>query len=285
VFREVLGLLRSCTGGNFESYRHVTLLRRIARRMQVLGAEDLRDYLQVLSQQPDEAGALLQDLLVSAAQFFRDIDVFEALGAHLPGLFARKGTQDAVRVWIAACATGEEAYSMAMLMQEHASTLPSPPRLGLVAHDLNSHALAVARAGSYAGLLEVDVSPERLARFFTREATGHRVRREIRDLVVFMAHDLVDDPRLPSQDLVMCRNLLLYLGTPARTRVLHHIARVLRPGGLLVLGPRDPMPDHHPEFLVVDCRHRIYARRSRGAGTGPSTAATWMPPRERRLTS
>jgi two-component system CheB/CheR fusion protein len=274
AFREVLGLLRSRTGCDFEPYKHVTMLRRIARRMQVQGSEDLRDYLQILGQQPDEAGALLQDLLVSASNFFREPAAFKALGARLPALFAGKGPRDVVRVWMAGCATGEEAYSVAMMLREHALMLDTSPLLRLVAHDLNSYALGQARAGFYAGMLDVDVIDDRLARFFTREAGGYRVRREIREMVVFLAHDLLEDPDLPSQDLVVCRNVLVYLGARARARVLQHIARVLRPAGLLMLGPQEALPEHHPHFVVVDRAHRLYARRSGDGTAGPDAGAT-----------
>jgi two-component system CheB/CheR fusion protein len=164
------------TGRYFTYYKRATILRRIARRMQVNGVEDLPGYLDFLRTHPGEAGALLQDLLISVTNFFRDREVFQALEHYIPEVFRNKTASDTVRVWCPACATGEEAYSLAMVFVEHARTLNSPPVLQVFACDLDNDAIQTARAGQYPATITADVSEERLAKFFVRHgACGPRV--------------------------------------------------------------------------------------------------------------
>jgi two-component system CheB/CheR fusion protein len=261
ALRDVLVFLRTRTGRDFSYYKRATILRRIARRMQVNGVDNLPAYLIFLRTHPGEAGALLQDLLISVTNFFRDREVFEKLAQYVPELFAGKTQSDSVRVWVPACATGEEAYSLAMMLLEHARKLDSPPALQVFACDLDDQAIQTARAGHYPEAITADVSEERLRRFFVKEHNGYRVRRELREMVLFAAHDLLKDAPFSRMDLISCRNLMIYLNRGAQQRVLDTFHFALKPDGRLLLGSSEAVDDDSPLFRVLDKKHRIYLRQ------------------------
>jgi two-component system CheB/CheR fusion protein len=261
AFREVLGFVRSRTGRDFVDYKRATVLRRIGRRMQVNGVDNLAAYLDCLRTRPGEAGALLQDMLISVTNFFRDSECFQALEGIVHDLFRNKSASDTVRVWVVACATGEEAYSMAMLLSEHARMLESPPSIQIFATDIDEDAIRIARDGLYPSAAEADVSQERLRRFFVREPRGYRVRRDLRELVLFAAHDVLKDSPFSRVDLATCRNLLIYLNRDAQARVFDTLHFSLVPGGRLFLGASETVEDNSPLFALIDKKHRLYAQR------------------------
>ncbi|WP_061503806.1 CheR family methyltransferase [Ramlibacter tataouinensis] len=265
--RDVLGFLRTRTGRDFSNYKRATIVRRIARRMQVNGLHDLHAYLNCLRTRPGESGALLQDLLISVTNFFRDADCFEALEREIPALLADKGPNEVVRVWVPACATGEEAYSVAMLLAEHAQAIDAPPLVQVFATDLDDAAVQFAREGVYPTAIAADVSEERLKRFFIEEHRGWRVRRELREMVLFATHDVLKDSPFSRQDLISCRNLLIYLNRDAQARVLDTFHFALRPGARLFLGSSESVEEGNDLFGVVDKKHRIYQQRP-GPRTG-----------------
>ena len=265
--RDVLAFLRKRTGRDFSYYKRATIVRRIARRMQVNAVDDLAGYLNCLRTQPGEAGALLQDLLISVTNFFRDAQSFAALQRYIPNLFKGKGVTDRVRVWVAACASGEEAYSIAMMLHEYADTLEEAPLIQVFATDLDENAIVIGRNGIYPSSIEADVSPERLRRFFMREHAGYRVRRELRETVLFALHDLLKDSPFSHLDMVACRNLMIYLSREAQVRLLHTFNFALQPDGLLFLGSSETVEEGSPLFGVLDKKHRIYGHR--GAARAP----------------
>jgi two-component system CheB/CheR fusion protein len=276
AFREILVFLRTRTGRDFSYYKRATILRRISRRMQVNGVNDMAQYLSFLRTHPGESGALLSDLLISVTNFFRDRDAFDALERRIPELFRGKGQGDMVRVWCPACATGEEAYSVAMLLVEHARTLDVPPGIQVFGCDLDDEAVQTARAGIYPEAIAADVSEERLRRFFVKDHRGYRVRRELREMILFATHDLLKDAPFSRLDLVTCRNLLIYLNRDAQNRALDIFHFALNSEGLLFLGLSESVDDGSPMFRVVDKKHRIYAKKSIAriglpVPTGPST--------------
>ena len=263
ALRETLAFLRARTSHDFTYYKRATIVRRISRRMQINGITNLPDYVGFLRTHPGEAGALLQDLLISVTNFFRDRDTFAVLERDIiPTLFAGKGPEDTVRVWCAACATGEEPYSMAMLLVEHARTLDHPPGIQVFACDLDGEAIQQARAGVYALSIAADVSEERLARFFVKDARGYRVRRELREIVLFAEHDLLKDAPFSKLDLASCRNLLIYLNREAQDRALEIFHFALRPEGKLFLGNSESVPEENDLFQTLDKKHRFYVRRT-----------------------
>jgi two-component system CheB/CheR fusion protein len=258
----VLKHVRLHTGHDFDHYKRATVLRRIARRMQVNSVDSIPRYLEFLRQHPAEASALLHDLLISVTHFFRDQASFAALQANIPQLFAGKKPSDNLRVWVTGCATGEEAYSITMLLCEHAEKLGDPPSLEVFATDIDEQAINQAREGLYPATIEADVSPERLRQFFLRDTGQYRVRKEIRDKVLFARHNVLSDPAFSRVDLVTCRNLLIYLNREAQRRVFDIFHFALRPGGLLFIGGAESADSSHSLFSALDNHHRIYVRRS-----------------------
>ncbi|MFL6691751.1 MAG: CheR family methyltransferase, partial [Ramlibacter sp.] len=272
----VLNFLRTRTGRDFGHYKRATVLRRIGRRMQVNGVDNLGGYLNCLRTRPGECGALLQDLLISVTNFFRDPDCFHALEQQIPLLFEGKGPNDAVRVWVVACATGEEAYTVAMLLSEYARKLDAPPLIQVFATDLDEQAVQVAREGVYPAAIDADVSEERLRRFCLKEHRGYRVRRELREIVLFAVHDVLHDSPFSRQDLVTCRNLLIYLTREAQNRVFETLHFALVAHGRLFLGSSESLDDTSHLFTVVDKKNRIYAQNpsTRTALAFPAAAST-----------
>ncbi|NTU83543.1 MAG: PAS domain-containing protein, partial [Chloroflexales bacterium] len=250
------------TGHDFVSYKRSTIRRRICRRMQLNGVGDIAAYLALLRERPGELQSLLRDLLISITNFFRDPEAFEDLEALLPSIFAGKGPDDQVRAWVAGCATGEEAYSVAILLHEYATLLEQPPEIQVFATDIDEAAIIKAREGLYQDNIVADISAERLQRFFTEKQDSYRIKKEIRNLILFAPHNLLRDPPFSRLDLVTCRNLLIYLDRDVQVQLLELFHFVLRPDGLLMLGASestDSLPGH---FTAIDKRHHIYARRA-----------------------
>ena len=261
ALQEVLAFLRTRTGRDFSYYKRATTLRRIARRMQVNGVATLPSYLDFLRTHTGEATALLQDLLISVTNFFRDADTFAALQTQLPQLFHGKGADDTLRVWVPACATGEEAYSIAILLCEHARMLQSPPRLQIFASDFDEDIIRVGREGLYPESISADVSEDRLKGFFRKEHRGYRVRREIRESVLFALHDVLKDSPFSRLDFISCRNLLIYLNEDAQQKLFDIFHFALRPEGLLFLGLSETIDEDKALFHTVDKTNRIYRQR------------------------
>jgi len=259
--RDVLNLLRTRTGRDFSRYKRATIVRRIGRRMQVNEVQEFADYVGCLRTRPGEAESLLQDLLISVTNFFRDPECFAALEQQIPTLFQDKPAHGSLRAWVVACATGEEAYSVAMLLAEHAARLPAPPPVQVFATDLDEQAIRVAREGVYPLSISADVSEERLRRFFIKEHRGYRVRRELREQVLFASHDVLRDAPFSRLDLVSCRNLLIYLDREAQRRLLETAHFALLPTGRLFLGASETVDDDSAMFQAVDKKHRVYAPR------------------------
>ena len=260
ALREVLGFLRATTGRDFSYYKRATVLRRIARRMQVNSVLDLHDYLSFLGTHPEECGALLQDLLISVTNFFRDRAPFQELENNLSRLFEGKKSSDQIRVWVPGCATGEEAYSIAMLLTEKASRMESPPRLQVFATDIDEGALNAARDGAYPETIAADVSEERLRRFFVKEHQVYRIKRSLRETLLFALHDLLRDFPFSRIDLISCRNLLIYLNRSAQNRAFEVFHFALRPDGQLFLGSSESAEEAGSLFYPLDKKARLYAR-------------------------
>jgi two-component system CheB/CheR fusion protein len=263
ALRNITTLLRLRTGNDFSQYRRPTLLRRIARRMQVRELHELNLYLDFLRDHPEEISALLRDLLITVTNFFRDREGFEVLDTEIiPLLFSGKGPDDQVRVWSAGCATGEEAYSIAMMLAEHAAKIPDPSKLQIFATDIDDRAIVNAREGRYPDAISLDISPERLRQFFTKEGDHYQVRKAIREMVLFASHNLLSDPPFSKLDLVSCRNLLIYLNREMQERVLETLHFAIRPDGYLFLGSSESAESVPSLFLPIDKKRHIYRRRT-----------------------
>jgi two-component system CheB/CheR fusion protein len=263
ALREILALVRVRTGNDFSQYKRPTILRRIARRMQVNEVHTITDYSRLLREQPQEISSLLRDLLITVTSFFRDHEYFDVL-AHevIPNLFAKKTRQQQVRVWSVGCATGEEAYSLGMLLVEHAERLPDPPGLQIFATDIDERAIAEARECKYPASISLDVSPERLRRFFSKEGERYRIVKSLREMVLFAHHNILRDPPFSRIDLISCRNVLIYLNRDVQERILGTLHFSLRPDGYLFLGSAEAADVTPKLFAPVDKKRRIYVRRA-----------------------
>lgn len=262
LLNQAFGVIQARTGRDFSRYKRTTILRRIARRMQLNSVEDLATYVERLQEQPEEVRALAEDLLITVTRFFRDPEVFERLQrVEMERLFAGKGRADSVRVWSVGCATGEEAYSLAMLLVEESERHEVPIRFQVFASDLHSRSLEKAREGFYPSEIATDVGPERLQRFFQREAGGYRIRKELRELVVFASNNLLTDAPFSRLDLISCRNLLIYLERELQQEVIELFHYVLKPEGLLVLGSAESM---NPTELFQEEDKKLCFFRKRG---------------------
>ena len=256
---DVMRLLCDRTGHDFRHYKRATVLRRIERRLQVTAMPSLPAYRDLLAQQADETKALLQDLLISVTLFFRDPIAFDALDREIAAsLPAQSSAHPRLRAWVAGCATGEEAYSVAMLLAENAAKLRSKADVQVFASDIDEQAIGRARGGLYLDNIRVDLTPTRLRQYFLKESGRLRVRKELREIVLFAAHDVLRDPPFSNLDLICCRNLLIYLDREMQTQVLQMFHFALKPGGLLFLGMSESADAADGLFITVDKKHRIY---------------------------
>jgi two-component system, chemotaxis family, CheB/CheR fusion protein len=262
ALREILTILRSRTGHDFSQYKRATLLRRIERRLQVNQLRDLVTYRDYIREQPGECRYLLRDLLISVTSFFRDPQAFAALEKTVvPALLRGRDKGGVVRAWVVGCATGEEAYSVAMLLADHSSRMQTPVEIDVFATDIDEDALAVARTALYPETIAEQISPERLRRYFVHEQGGFRVSKTLRDMVVFATQNVAQDPPFSRIDLITCRNLLIYLNRTVQEKVLDVLHFALRPEGYLMVGLAETVDDDRDGFLVVDKPNRIYQQQ------------------------
>jgi two-component system CheB/CheR fusion protein len=282
---KIYGLLRSRTGHDFSQYKDNTFLRRVQRRMQVVQSEKLDGYVERLQKEPDEVSALFRDLLIGVTNFFRDLAPFRAIETSvITKLFEGKGADDEVRVWVPGCATGEEAYSIAILLQERMDGLHAVPKVQIFATDIDEPAMALARRARYPANLVREISPERLKRFFVSEAGSYQLVKELRDMCIFSAHSVIRDPPFSRLDLISCRNLLIYLKPELQRRVIPLFHYALRQGGYLFLGPSENVSPFTDLFLPADRKNRIFQRRDPGHQAHPpgrAVPALWEPGRIR----
>lgn len=257
----ICSVLKSRLGRDFGQYKSSTLMRRIRRRMQVLHIEEISGYILKLRKLPNEPELLFREILIGVTRFFRDPTMFDALAQTvLPELITKADPDVPIRVWVAGCATGEEAYSLAILFREMLTQAESTQQITIFASDLDDRAITVARAGLYSDAIEADVSADRLARYFVVEGSRYRVAKHIRDMCVFSTHDLVKDPPFSKLDLVSCRNLLIYFALPLQKRVISTFHYGLKTNGFLWLGPSETIASSARLFKSIDKRCRIFRR-------------------------
>ncbi len=288
----IKALLRERTGHNFTHYKRATVLRRLERRMQVNALPDLPSYRRFLDAEASETPALLQDMLISVTNFFRDPEAFDALTDGLRKFVAGRPPGEPFRAWIAGCATGEEAYSVAIVLKETLAPFKTPVQI--FASDIDARAVALARAGLYPASIATDVSAQRLRDNFVEAATGYRIAKTVRDGVVFSLHNALSDPPFTRMDLICCRNLLIYLDRSAQAQLLRSFHFAAKPKGLLFLGSSETTDAAEGFFVSEDKRHRLYhasesVKRSLSLPSLPSLStlgsATELPPSRPRRAS
>jgi two-component system CheB/CheR fusion protein len=264
----ICAILRNQLAHDFSAYKPKTFLRRVQRRMQVVQLATIDAYVERLKSDAGEAAALFRDLLINVTSFFRDADAFEVLGKTVvPKLFEGRGADDTIRVWVPGCATGEEVYSIAILLREHMETLGAPPKVQVFATDIDEHGLSIARAGRYPEALLDGVPAERRRRFFIPDGASWAITKEVRDLCTFSPHSVVRDPPFSQLDMVSCRNLLIYFGPEAQGQVIPIFHYALRPGGYLFLGTSENVSQFSDLFTPIDKKHRIFRSRDDGGGS------------------
>ena len=279
VFQKILLLLRDRTGHDFSGYKAHTLSRRITRRMNVHQLQEPQQYVRFLQEQPPELDLLFKELLIGVTSFFRDPEAFDALThAAVPALLAAKADYEDIRVWVAGGASGEEAYSLGILLYEGLERTAKRCKVQIFATDLDPQAIETARMGLYPEGIAVDVRPDRLARFFLKEDHSYRIAKEIRDMVIFAPHNILSDPPFTKLDFLSCRNLLIYLDTALQKRLLPVLHYTLRPHGFLFLGTSETVSGCDDLFTVVDKRWKLYQRKDTAStplvlGLAPTSVA------------
>ncbi|GAB3939703.1 hypothetical protein GCM10028805_00510 [Spirosoma harenae] len=261
--RSIIQLLRRATGVDFSHYKVTTIRRRIIRRTLLYKLDSLRAYAEYLRQHPDEAMLLYDDLLINVTTFFRDADTMDYLQkVLLPHLVRDKAPSEPIRIWVPACSTGQEAYSIAMLLLEVLSERSLTRTIQLFATDLSESAVAKARLGSYTRGEVMDVSPRRLQRFFTKVDDHYRVNKSVRDLCVFAPHNLLKDPPFSRLDMISCRNLLIYLDITLQRKAIVTFHYALNPNGYLLLGKSETVGTSAQMFSQLEKNYKVFARRN-----------------------
>ncbi|WP_027390606.1 chemotaxis protein CheB [Chrysiogenes arsenatis] len=279
--KKVFVILRAQTGHDFSLYKPSTINRRIERRMAVHQITRLDGYVKYIQQTPLEVEALFRDLLIGVTNFFRDPLAFAELKEKIiPRIFADKPFGSIIRVWICGCSTGEEAYSIAILLQEHLETLKQQYTIQLFATDIDNQAIDQARKGYFAAGIASDITPERLARFFTLEADGktYRIQKGIRDMLIFSEQDVIKDPPFSKLDLISCRNLLIYMGGELQKKVIPLFHYALNPGGFLFLGTSETVGEFSTLFTTLERKQKLYQRKENGYSEKRIPVTTFLPP-------
>ncbi len=278
TLNKICVVLRAQTGHDFSQFTQNTIVRRVERRMALQQVEQPDAYLRYLQTNAAEVEALFNDLLIGVTSFFRDPDAFAALQTEvLPRLFAESPPGATLRIWVCGCSTGEEAYSIAMLIQEYLEMSKLFCKVQIFATDIDARAINQARAGLFPASIAADVTPERLARHFSLEPGNefYRVKKSIRDMLVFSEQDVIKDPPFSRVDLISCRNLLIYMNAELQRKVIALFHYALNPRGVLVLGTSETVTEQTALFTVLDRKWKIYLRRQ--DGIRPPRPALVMP--------
>ncbi len=261
--RSIFTLLRSRTEVDFSQYRKTTVRRRIQRRMAVHRLDSLDEYLAFLKRNPEEVESLYKEMLIHVTGFFREPETFEVLQTTvLPRLLERRGRNDPIRIWLPGCSTGEEAYSLAIIMTEFFDSHAESPGAQIFATDVSERVLEIARKGVFDPAIGTDVSKERLRRFFVKIDRGYQINKQIRDLCVFARQNVLRDPPFSRLDLISCRNVLIYFESAAQKKLIPFFHYALKPGGFLLLGGAETVGDFSDLFEPVDTRTKLFAKRS-----------------------
>jgi two-component system CheB/CheR fusion protein len=274
--QRVFSALRGVSGVDFRQYKLPTILRRLHRRMALNKITQLSQYLQFMEEHPNEVLQLYQDILIHVTRFFREPESFEALRSIVwPDIVARRPEQAPIRVWISGCATGEEAYSVAIDLLEFLGDAAGGIPIQIFATDVSEPAIEHARNGTYSESIAADVPPERLRRFFTKVESGYRVSKVVRDLCVFARQDLTRDPPFSKLDLILCRNVLIYMNAALQRKLMGVFHYALNGSGFLMLGHAETIGAHSDLFAIADKRNRIYTKKVNEAAPGMSFAAEY----------
>ncbi len=284
--RTIFRLLQRHSGHDFSHYKPTTVLRRIERRMALLQLDGIEKYVEYARKNQKELDALFRDLLIGVTHFFRDAEAFTAFEETIvPKLFTGKSSGDSIRVWSAGCSTGEEAYSIAILLQEYMDTLQENYNLQVFATDIDRESITVARSGIYPASIAADVSPERLSRNFAEESVtqegipeSYRIQKRIRDVMVFSEQNIIKDPPFSNLDLISCRNLMIYLSGDVHKKLIPLFHYALRPGGIVFLGTSESIGEHTDLFHTLDRKAKLYQSKDTVGAVHYKSTGSFLPP-------
>jgi two-component system, chemotaxis family, CheB/CheR fusion protein len=261
--KSIFALLRSRTEVDFSQYRKTTVRRRIQRRMVVHRIDDVDDYFTYLKRNPEEIDALFREMLIHVTGFFRESETFDVLqSVILPRLLEKRGQNDPIRIWLPGCSTGEEAYSLAIIVTEFFDSRPESPSIQIFATDVSDRVLELARKGVFDANLESSITKDRLRRFFSKTERGYQINKQIRDLCVFARQNVLRDPPFSRLDLISCRNVLIYFETAAQKKLIPFFHYALKPGGYLLLGGAETVGNFSDLFEPIDAKTKLFAKRS-----------------------
>ncbi len=283
--KKIFILIRDNTGHDFSSYKLNTIRRRVERRMAVHQIDSIEKYLKYIQQSKEEIDALFKDLLIGVTNFFRDTDSFNSLNESvIPKLFSGKSSGSLVRVWSAGCSTGEEAYSIAILLQEHMELLDKNFIVQIFATDIDPHAISCARAGIYPASIAADITPERLKRFFTSDPGStdgrsqmYQINKSIRDMLIFSEQNIIKDPPFSKLDLICCRNLMIYMEGDMQKNLIPLFHYALNPNGFLFLGTSESVGEFTDLFQVIDRKSKLYMRKDNGLNAPRTSVGGFFP--------
>ncbi|MDO8454871.1 MAG: CheR family methyltransferase, partial [Sulfurimonas sp.] len=268
ALRKIFILLRNQTGHDFSQYKPSTINRRIERRMVLNQLETIDSYIKYMQQTPGEIETLFYELLIGVTNFFRDKDAFKSLELTLPKIFSGKKIGDTIRVWSVGCSTGEEAYSIAILLYEYMQEIKQNFSVQIFATDIDPHAIAIARAGIYPDGIVADISAKRITHFFTFDSDSqrYRINKNIRDMLIFSEQNVIKDPPFSKLDLIVCRNLLIYMNADLQKRVIPTFHYALKEGGILFLGSSETIGEYGNLFTAIDHKTKIYESKNSTQG-------------------
>jgi len=260
---KIFTILKKASDTNFSEYRELTIRRRILRRMVLHRLEELGDYTNYLRENPAEVKELYQDLLINVTKFFRDPEAFEALKSQVfPAIMKNRSSEEPVRVWVTGCSTGEEAYSIAIVLLEFLADDAVSTPIQIFGTDINETHIEKARAGIYPLSIKADVSPERLRHFFVKVDEGYQITKTVRDMCVFARQDMVTDPPFSRLDLISCRNAIIYFGPPMQKKLFPVLHYALKQKGFLLLGTSESVGAYANLFQLVDKKYKIYSKKA-----------------------
>lgn len=257
--QKILILIKNHTGQDFSLYKESTLNRRIKRRMHVQQLDSLKDYLNYIEKHPNEIDALFKDILINVTGFFRDSKSFDSFEEKLRSeVLDKKADGDNVRIWIPGCATGEEVYSIAIIIQDYMEKSGKNLEVQIFGTDIDDDAVKIARSATYPSTIADDIRPGRLHKFFTKKDDIYRVKGNIREMAIFASHNVLINPPISRLDAISCRNVLIYMNKDAQNKILSAFSYALKPGGVLFLGPSESMSNFTESFTVLDSKWKIY---------------------------
>jgi Methylase of chemotaxis methyl-accepting proteins len=258
ALQEILILIKNHTGHDFSLYKESTIGRRTKRRMYTHHFGNLDEYYNYLKDHPAEIEALFNDILINVTNFFRDSNAFDTFENKLSEVLDKKDNGDTVRIWVPGCSTGEEVYSIAMMVQKYMEISGKNMEVRIFGTDIDGNAISTARSAIYPSTISDDITQNYLHEFFTKKDNNYKIKKNIRDLTVFAIHDILMDPPFSRLDIISCRNLLIYMNKDAQNKILSTFIYALKQDGILFLGPSESISSFTKSFTTLDSKWKIY---------------------------